>query len=204
MSWNLAFSLSPRPASIIIVRAPRTMRGRIAMVMRLRSSAIARRLHSGFGTVPNIAPPSRWMNPSQSEISSRLPSLYCCTCDSSAMADGARLIVDQPRAPRLELRDRRIDVVHTKRDVMDARAALLDVLRDRRLGRCGLQQLELRFADRHEMRAHVLRRHVFGWLHVEPERVPVKRERRSEIFHGDADVVEDGLHINCNTRSVPR
>ena len=36
MSQNLAFSLSPRPASTIIVRAPRMTSGRIASVMRLR------------------------------------------------------------------------------------------------------------------------------------------------------------------------
>ena len=59
---------------MIIVRAPRTMSGRMASVMRFRSSAAAFADHSGFGTTPNIAPPSRRKNPSQTEISSRSPS----------------------------------------------------------------------------------------------------------------------------------
>ena len=42
--------------------------------MRLRSSGGACFAHSGFGTTPNIAPPSRRKKPSQSEISSRSPS----------------------------------------------------------------------------------------------------------------------------------
>ena len=68
-------SLSPSPASIEHRAARRaTSSGRIASVIRLRSSAGACFCHSGFGTTPNIAPPSRRKKPSQSEISSRLPS----------------------------------------------------------------------------------------------------------------------------------
>ena len=58
---------------MIIVRAPRTISGRIASVMRLRSSAGAFFSHSTFGTMPNIEPPSRRNRPSDSEISSRSP-----------------------------------------------------------------------------------------------------------------------------------
>ena len=53
------------PASMSIVRAPRTSSGRIASVMRLRSSAGAFFAHSAFGTTPNIAPPSSRKKPSQ-------------------------------------------------------------------------------------------------------------------------------------------
>ena len=50
------------------------------------------------------------------------------------------------------------------------------------------------FTDRHEVRAHTLRRHLFGRLDVEAERIAIERQRRGEILHRDADVVEDGLH----------
>ena len=99
-------------------------------------------------------------------------------------------------AARLELRERRVDVVDAQRDVMQARAALVDVLRDRRVGRRRLEQLELRLADRHEVRAHALRRDLFRRFDLEPERVAIERERRGEIRDRDADVIEDGFHAS--------
>ena len=80
MSWNFSSSLSPIPASMIIVRPPRTTSGRIASVMRLRSSGGAFCDHSVFGTTPNIEPPSRRKKPSQTEISSRSPSGVTLNC----------------------------------------------------------------------------------------------------------------------------
>ena len=123
---------------MIIVRAPRTMSGRIASVMRLRSSGGAFCDHSGFGTTPNIAPPSSPKNPSltrdQLEIAERdsaahrvEPALsaggsadgWLLQLDEHAVrADGMnerherafgagpRLLVDQPRAARLQLGER--------------------------------------------------------------------------------------------------
>ena len=57
-----------------------------------------------------------------------------------------RLLVDQPDAARLELRQRGVDVLDAQRDVMEAGPALLDVFRDRRVGRGRLEQFECRFA----------------------------------------------------------
>ena len=73
--------------------------------------------------------------------------------------------------------------------------------RDRRIGRGRLEQLELRFPDRDEVRANALRGHLFGRFDLQAERVPVERERGLEILHRDADVIEDGLHDEFGTAS---
>ena len=52
----------------------------------------------------------------------------------------------------------------------------------------------LALADRHEVRPHLLARHLLGRLDLEPERVAIERERGLEILHGDADVIENGFH----------
>ena len=48
----------------------------------------------------------------------------------------------------LEPRQRRVDVVDAQRDVMDPRPALLDIARDRRVGRRRLEQLQRCLPDR--------------------------------------------------------
>ena len=212
---------------MIIVRAPRTTSGRIASVMRLRSSGGACCSHSGFGTTPNIAPPSSRKKPSDSEIELEIAeretraiarhrrrtrgrgdvpracfSSTSTPCvargvderDQRAFGAGPRLLVDEPRAARLQLRERGMDVVDAQRDVMEPGAALADVLRDRRVGRRRLEQLELRFPDGHEVRADALRRHFFRRLDLEAERVAIERQRGRQVLHRDPDVIQDGLH----------
>jgi hypothetical protein len=44
------------------------------------------------------------------------------------------------------------------------------------------------------MRADALRHHVFRRFDLEPQRIAVEGERRTEIFDGDADVIENGFH----------
>ena len=66
--------------------------------------------------------------------------------DERAVRAGPRLLVDQPHAARLQLRERRVDVVDAQRDVMEPGPALLDELRDRRVGRGRLEQFERRLA----------------------------------------------------------
>ncbi len=50
--------------------------------------------------------------------------------DERAFGARTRLFVDQPHAFGFQLIERRADVVHAQRDVVQAGAALLDVLRD--------------------------------------------------------------------------
>ena len=114
--------------------------------------------------------------------------------DQRAFRARPRRLVDQPHALRLQLRQRRRDVVDAQRDVVDAGPALLDVLRDRRIGRRRFEQLERRLADRNEVRAHPLRRHLLGRLDLEPERVAIERQRRVEVLDRNADVIEPRLH----------
>ena len=88
-----------------------------------------------------------------------------------------------------------MDVVDAQRDVVQAGASLLDVLRDRRSGAVASSSSSLDCPDRHEVRAHALRRHLFGRLDLEAERVAIERQRRGQVLHGDADVVQDGFHV---------
>src|SRR5258707_8618549 len=67
MSLTLSSSLLPSPVSTRTNPAScSTSRHRSAKGIRLRSSAGMRRCHRGFGTTPNLAPPSRrWVPPSR-------------------------------------------------------------------------------------------------------------------------------------------
>src|SRR5882724_3643568 len=67
MSLNLSSSLLPSPVSTRTSPSScSTNRQRSANGIRLRSSAAMRRCHRGFGTTPNMAPPSRrWVPPSR-------------------------------------------------------------------------------------------------------------------------------------------
>src|SRR5262245_40250426 len=76
---------------------------------------------------------------------------------------------------------------------MKAWAALLDVLRDGRVTRRRLQELDRRLADGDEMRTDPLRGDFLGELHVETERIPEKGQRLVDVLNSDADMVEDGL-----------
>src|SRR5215212_8694323 len=75
MSADFVSILSPHPASMSRVHWPRTSSGRIPMRIRFLASGGATRSQRGFGTTPNIAPPSSAKNPSLSGTSSRLPSV---------------------------------------------------------------------------------------------------------------------------------
>ena len=101
------------------------------------------------------------------------------TSAPSAPGRGCSSISRTPRA--LSCASAARDVVDAQRDVVQPGPALLDVLRDRRIGRRRLEQLERRLADRDEMRAHALRRDLLGRLDLEAERVAIERERRGEV-----------------------
>ena len=62
--------------------------------------------------------------------------------DQRPVRTGPRRLVDQPHAAGLEHRQRGADVVHPKRDVVQAGAALPEEFRDRRIVGGRLEQLE--------------------------------------------------------------
>src|SRR5688572_129216 len=145
----------PTPASISMLLVPRTSSGRSPSEMRFRSSAGARRSHSGFGTTPNMAPPSRRNQPSESVISSRSPNFTPVPRAVSSLASLLQLdqdamrrprvderdqrpvrarprrLVDEPHAAGLELRQRGDEIVDPQGDVMQAGPAFGDELGDR-------------------------------------------------------------------------
>src|SRR5918993_4552832 len=130
MSAAFASILSPQPASISTVRSPRTSSGRMPMRMRLRPSAGATRSQSGFGTTPNIAPPSSMKKPSLSGTSSRLPSVIEGGATSVAVPPGGR-----PASTRFawSLRRKALDdVTRGGVGIHRARGDLLDDRRKRR------------------------------------------------------------------------
>ena len=116
------------------------------------------------------------------------------TSAPSAPGRGSLSMRVAPRA--LELGQRGVDIVNPKRDVVEARAALFDELRDRRLGRRRDEQLETRVPDRDEARPHLLARHVLGRLDLQPERVAIEPERGVQVLHRDANVIENSFHTN--------
>ena len=105
-----------------------------------------------------------------------------------------RHFVDEPYATTLEVRKRGRQIVNAKRDVVQARTAFVDILGDRRIGRRGLQQFEARGAGVNEVRAHLLRCHFFGAVQIQSKRIPEEGQRRREVGHGDADVIEIRFH----------
>src|SRR5512132_1426119 len=76
---------------------------------------------------------------------------------------------------------------------MNARTALLDVFRDRRIARRRLEQLDRCFADGNEVRANPLRRDLLCNFDLQPECVTEEGERLGDVLNGDADVIEDGF-----------
>ncbi len=188
--------------------------------MRLRSSGGRRDSHKVRGTTPNIAPPSSWKNPSDTVINSRSPSAWrvgvrnsgtrAAGCFSSTstpwVADGWMKAtrapsapgpghgVDQADAAAGEIRERRIDVFHAQGDVMHAGPALLDELRNRRVGRRRLQQFQRRGPQVQEVGAHALAGHLFRGVHVQAEHIAEEGERLLHVLHRDAEVIDPDLH----------
>ena len=178
------------------------------MRMRLRSSAGARFSHSGLGTTPNMAPPSRleaaipqrrqdeiaeshrigWIALRRSRAPSSSSPDHLLELDQHAM--GARRDARRRRAIRAHraaasrrsgaslVALRRASAARmsstAKRDVVEARASLRQVLRDRRIVWCRLQQLERGLPCRDEMRPHALRRDVFRRV---DSSAPARRDR---------------------------
>src|SRR5215831_19497669 len=111
-----------------------------------------------------------------------------------ALGSRAWLLVDEPSAAGLQLRERRGDVVNAKGDVVQARPPLLDVPGDRRVGRGRFEQLEARLPDRDEVGAHALRLHILRRINRKAQRIAVERERGIKILDRNADVIEYRSH----------
>ena len=101
-----------------------------------------------------------------------------------------RLLVDQAHAVRLEPRQRRHDVVHAQRDVVQARSPLLEISGDRRVPAVASRSSSADFAGRDEVRPHPLRRDLFWRLDRQAERIAIEREGLFQLPDGDADVIE--------------
>ena len=82
----------------------------------------------------------------------------------------------------LSLREHGVDVVHVEAQVVDSRAALLDRLRDRPVGRRRLEELEVRLPHRPERRHDLLRRDLLAVLLEEAEEVPERAAASARDF----------------------
>ena len=115
--------------------------------------------------------------------------------DQRAFGAGPRLLVDQPDAARAQVRERRLDVVDAQRDVMQAGAALLDELRDRRVGRGRFEQLERRLAGVEEMwRGRAATRSPRWPRRAGPSTSLKNASEACRSLDRDPDVIENGFH----------
>ena len=93
------------------------------------------------------------------------------------------------------MRQRRVDVVDAQRDVVQAGPALPHELRDRRLRRRGLEQLERRQpVELYLVRPHRCDATSSGASTCSPRASRKKCERRLQPLHRDADVVQHRPH----------
>src|SRR5438270_358858 len=109
--------------------------------------------------------------------------------DAAAMRSRHRRLVDEAIAVLLEARQMGLDVVDAETEVVDALAALLDVLGDGRIGVARLEELEIGVADGEEGGADFLRLDGLDVLDRQAE-VEVDFFRGVNRLHRDADVVE--------------
>src|SRR5688500_9631340 len=97
--------------------------------------------------------------------------------------------VDQSKPSILQSFQVFLDVVDAEADVMNPLATLFNEPADWRIGRYGLEQLDIRVADREEGSLHALRVDCLDVIDVEAEgAIDLRRFNRAD---GDADVVKD-------------
>ena len=112
----------------------------------------------------------------------------------------SRVLVDEPHPAFAQLPQRRVDIFHSERNVMQPGAARADELRDRRIRRRRLEHLEGRLPGFEERRPNTLRRNVFRRLDVQTQHVLEERKGSLQIAHRDPDVVQDGFHFRALER----
>src|SRR5262249_11559267 len=108
--------------------------------------------------------------------------------------------VDQPEAAAGEVRERGLEVLDGEADVVDALAPLRQELRDRRVLRGGLEQLDPALPHRQERGRDLLRRHVLA-LALGEAAGAVGVEGRVDRGDGDAEVVDLVGRARHDTRS---
>ncbi len=114
--------------------------------------------------------------------------------DQRPLRAGPWRLVDKPHARGLEHRQRAVNVIDGERHVVQPGAALLEEPGDWRTRGRGLEQFQLAFAGRQEMRAHLLARHLLDVRHLQAKAFPVERRSRLRVRYGDADMIEPDLH----------
>ena len=111
-----------------------------------------------------------------------------------ALRTGPRRPVDQPDAPRREVRQRSVDVLHPQRHVVQPGPALVDERRNGRIAGRGLDQFQRRRSGVDKRRPHALGGDLLGRLEVQAQVFQEEGQRRGQVADGDADVIEDGSH----------
>ena len=113
------------------------------------------------------------------------------------------VVVEQAQAALAQRRAHGVDVGDAVGELLDAGAAAVEELRDRRLGGERREQLDARagVADAHHRLAHALL--LVGLLVQQRHavRLLVERDGRVEVGHGDADVVDVGEEVRREWRS---
>src|SRR5450830_712428 len=104
--------------------------------------------------------------------------------DEAAVRAREGLLVHESHARGLQRRERRAHVRDFEAQVVDARAALLERLRDGAVRRGRLEELEGRLTHGPERRHDLLRRDLLAVLLEEAEEIP---ERASLLERGDGD-----------------
>jgi hypothetical protein len=124
--------------------------------------------------------------------------------DHRSFGSWTRRLVDHPEATRLQPLDDRKDIGHSQRDVVQTRAAFVQIPGDWRTGGGRFEQLQPRASDRDEMGTDLLRPDLLRRFDVQTESVAVERECRVEVLDGNPDVIENGFHkIFVSTEAKP-
>ena len=110
--------------------------------------------------------------------------------DAPAAGTDPRHIVDETKARRPAALQRAVQIRHAVADMMNARPAPGEKLRDRAARIAGLEELDLDVAQRQtDDRCTVGR---FGVPRLEAKDVPIKAEGGVDGRHGDADMGDAG------------
>ena len=110
--------------------------------------------------------------------------------DPRAADPDPRLLVDQAQAGGRARVERFLDGRDSVGDVVESRSALAQELADHGLRIERRQQLDVAVADIEQGRVDALLGDSLPVYELHTERVPVERQRRVDVRHGDADVVD--------------